>query len=152
MLFRSLADVDPWGRARDPRRPGESALAGLASRSPNLPLPLTPHDADKALRAAGHALATLSAAPALQAGVTPAFLAALEAQWSPAEVDRVLTYLASQGPLTVRANRLVTTRAALDLGVATVPVPDLPDALICLESARLTRLLAFHQEIGRAHV
>jgi 16S rRNA (cytosine967-C5)-methyltransferase len=141
----TLADVDPMGLLRDPRRGGTSALAALVGRAPNWRPPLSPHDADKALRAAGHVLATLPEAPALLAGVTADFLAALGQQWQAASVACALDYLSHQGPLTVRANRLLTTREDLEIGVPTVPLAKAPDALVCLESARLTKLLAFHQ-------
>jgi 16S rRNA (cytosine967-C5)-methyltransferase len=149
-----LHGLDPMGGPLDRRSkaPLLSALDGLVQRNARLQLPEPPPRAEKALRAAAFHIDTLPELPqlAIRLGVHPDLLAALQRDLGADHATAALTYLNQRAPLCVRANALHCDRERLraELRQARVPVADvagLPDALLCLEPARLTLLLAFHQ-------
>lgn len=148
----TVADVDAEGTPLPHRAPGEaSALRGLLQRRPDwvpqLPAPMVA--LEKALRTATREVAGLpeAALRAAQVGVHPDFLAALDAAWGPTMASRLVEALALPGPPTIRcreANALGALRSDIEgIGVRTVPVPGLPQALMLLESARITALPQF---------
>lgn len=163
----ALADVDPMGEIRDHKKKAgpPSALQALAARAPNLRLPVQPDQLDAALRAATYVAESLDddGRAALELGCTIAFLRAGRAELGDRHIRAALGYLDRRGPLTVRANRLSTTRDDLAAvlaaaEIATVPIDGLPDALLCLEPSRLTALPAFQegqfeiQDQGSQHI
>ena len=152
----TLAQLDTFGQPRDAlRKDGPpSALDGLAERSRDLDnqLQVPRRDLATALRAAAYAGRAWRAPEqlALELGYSPAFVRACLDELGEEHTRAALTYMNRRGPLTVRANTLRASRdqvaqALQEAGVATVPIDGLPDALLCLESARLTALDAYQQ-------
>ncbi len=148
----TVADVDAEGIPLPHRAPGEaSALRGLLQRRPDwVPqLPAPQVALEKALRTATREVAGLpeAAQRAAQIGVHPDFLAGLDASFGSALTERLVQALALPGPPTIRcreAKALATLRRDIEgIGVRTVPVPGLPQALMLLESARITALPQF---------
>ncbi|MBM4342389.1 MAG: class I SAM-dependent methyltransferase [Deltaproteobacteria bacterium] len=156
----TLADLDAHGQPRDPAKKGDmSALDGLAERSPGLAgsWPATAGQCATALRAATYAARELPELHrnAMALGFTPAFVTAAEMELGPEHARLALRYLGQRAPLTLRANRTRTSaqRLATELledGIATVLVPQLPDALWCAHPARVTQTRAFIE--GRVEI
>ena len=152
----ALSHLDTFGQPRDALRKdgAPSALDGLAERSRDLDanLPVPRRDLATALRAAAYAARGFAPIErmALELGYAPPFVSACLGQLGEAHTRAALRYMNSRGPLTVRANTLRSSRDAVaavlqQAGVAAVALDGLPDALLCLESARLTTLDAYLQ-------
>lgn len=146
----ALSDLDPAGQPRDHSRKsaGESALSELCKRNPGFvdKLPERPERLDAALRSATWALSKLSPEDrnAVELGVNPTLWRAFRQDMGEETAVLALRYLNQRGPLTVRTNPLRATPEAVaqeleTLGVQTLPLGDLPGALLCLQSGRLTR-------------
>ena len=151
----TLADVDSHGQTLTHKDPGEqSALDELLGRRKDLAerLPAPRRQLGKALRATRAAIGRLpqDAAEAVVAGVHPDFLAALRDGLGAPHTALALDYLGRRGPPTLRVNNQRSTMRdvateVLHHGVRTLTPPDLPNALICLGSARLTSTPLFHE-------
>lgn len=149
-----LADVDEAGQPRDClKKPAiASALDGLCVRSVGMDARL-PQPRDRlhtALRTATYASKSFAEVDreALHFGYHPDFIQACGEQLGAAHAALALKYMNQRGPLTVRVNTLKSNVNAVQsalaaAGVATVGLADLPFALLCLESARLTQTQAF---------
>lgn len=150
----ALADVNGCGALLGHRDPGEkSALDELLARRKDLAerLPAPRRQLGKALRAARAAVLRLSddESAAVKAGVHPDFLSALRAGLGVTHTDHVLDYLGHRGPPTLRVHTGVSnvsemSQEVLRHGVRSLVPPGLPDAIVCLGSARLTSTQAFH--------
>ncbi len=150
----TLADVDDAGQPRDSLKkpPVASALDGLCTRSVGMDarLPQTRDRLHMALRTATYASKTLADVDrqALHFGYHPDFIRACTDQLGLVHAELALSYMNQRGPLTVRVNTLksdvnAVQSALIAAGVATVEWVDLPTALLCLDSARLTQTQAF---------
>ncbi|MCO4762200.1 MAG: hypothetical protein KC502_11890 [Myxococcales bacterium] len=150
----TLSDVDAMGGRLGHRDPGErSALDDLIARRKDLAgqLPAPRRQLGKALRATRAALAAApdEFASAVTAGVHPDFLAALKSGLGDAHAALTLDYLGHRGPPTLRVNPMRATafevsQEVLRHGVRSLTPIDLPQALICLATARLTTTELFH--------
>jgi 16S rRNA (cytosine967-C5)-methyltransferase len=145
----TLTDVDTFGTPRDHTRKSgpASLLTALVTRTPQVATVLPPDRLDSVMRAASYAVREMSddAQNALNLGYPLAFWQACREELGETHARAALTYLNGRGPLAVRANLLKTDRDTLaarlhDHGIETVPLDDLPDALLCLAPARLTKL------------
>lgn len=145
----TLADVDAQGTPRDHTKKAgpASLLSAVVGRAPQMATVLPPDRLDSVLRGATYAVRQMAgdAQIALDLGYPLAFWQACRDELGEEHAKRGLTYLNSRGPLTLRANRLKTDRDTLaarlhDHGIETVALDDLPDALLCLGPARLTKL------------
>lgn len=150
----ALADVTANGLARDPRpKPGvESALGAMCSRNTDLAqlLPYTPDQLHTALRAASYAVDTWPdpARFAAEHDAPEALAATLRADMGDAAASMALQYLSERAPLTLRVNPEKASRDQVQevlakAGIAADPIPDLPWALQCRQSARVTAVPAF---------
>ncbi len=150
----AMADVDPAGLPRDhsTKASGDSALSELCKRNPGFAanLPETLERLDAALRSATWALTKLPPddRDAMELGVNPTLWRTIKQELGEQTARLALQYLNSRGPLTVRANPLRASVRAVEqeleeAGIKTVPLSDLPNALLCLQAGRLTRLQLF---------
>ncbi len=150
----ALADVDPSGLPRDhsTKSSGDSALSELCKRNPGFAqnLPETLERLDAALRSATWAMSKLPPddRDAMELGVNPTLWKTVKQELGEPTARAALQYLNQRGPLAVRANPLRASLLAVtqeldEAGIKTVPIADLPNALLCLQAGRLTRLQLF---------
>ena len=150
----AMCDVDPAGLPRDhsTKSSGDSALSELCKRNPGFAanLPESLERLDAALRSATWAMSKLPPddRDAMELGVNPTLWKTVKQELGEATARLALQYLNSRGPLTVRANPLRASLLAVtqeldEAGIKTVPIADLPNALLCLQAGRLTRLQLF---------
>ena len=150
----AMCDVDPTGQPRDhsTKASGDSALSELCKRNPGFAdkLPETMERLDAALRSATWAMSKLPVEDreAMELGVNPTLWRTIKQELGEETGRLALQYLNQRGPLTVRANPLRASRQAVaqeleEAGIVTAPLADLPNALLCLQAGRLTRLQLF---------
>jgi non-canonical purine NTP pyrophosphatase (RdgB/HAM1 family) len=150
----AMCDVDPSGQQRDhsTKASGDSALSELCKRNPGFAanLPESLERLDAALRSATWALSKLPPddREAMELGANPVLWRTMKQELGEPHARLALQYLNQRGPLTVRANPMRASRLAVaqeleEAGIKTVPLADLPNALMCLQAGRLTRLQLF---------
>ena len=156
----TLADLDATGQPRDAAKKGEgTALDGLAKRNPGVAAtwPAAPSQLTTALRAAAFAARSLPEPhkSAMQLGFHPDLVQVLEQELGAVHARAAMAYLNQRAPLTLRvhSSRAQRAQVAAELkeeGLATLPVPGLPNALWSLQPARVTATRPFQE--GRLEI